>query len=961
MGNRFSTWDPVTKAMHSPRATLFNGLGRRVALSAAACGIALLFVFVWLDARHEQRQTGAQQQQQVERLATQTASAVAGRIRSAEVVLHTLSIMDRDVGPRAATLWVRAETTGMFSWMAVATLDGNGIGQAGSRQFRLGARELEAMQAGRSVLLSSRNSTGEAALFLARQVNAAGQQRMLLAELAPDWLWEPVRNPGPGFRLLGLDAGGSLLAGTLEDSAALSNLFLRRISGTGRGAGARPVAWHAGRTPWTGSVVTLPDVPGTSGEQPAIVAAAQVIPLSEYLETSIGAYLPLSALAVALALLVGAIISAGYLPTLRKLRRSMQQLPQRRVVVDHDPRASTELVDVVDAYNRATAIIESQRETASALAEMDTLLIAGGEFEYVIDRVLKLVCGVTTARNVGVTLIDSDAVGHGRLFAVSADGDFPVNRVVLDDEMAAVLLESRTGLTIMRCEEERHSFLKPLQVDGSQFFWVWPVVVGERLAAILTVGYAEPPHNGAHVAGCGTHCAQRLSAVLSSNSRAEQLYRQAHFDPLTQLPNRLLFRDRLAQELTAAVNAPSRGSLFYIDVDHFKKVNDSLGHKAGDQLLAIIAQRLRACVKEGDTVARLGGDEFTVIVRNIQDPAAAATVAERITHSLSLPVSIGGKDHQVRASIGIALFPDDGAQLDELLHNADLAMYRAKSLGQGAAVFYNPRMSRSGKRVAESGLCRALKRREFALYFQPQYSVSDGRLLGMEALLRWQSPRDGVIASADFIPAAEESGLIVDLGGWVLENACAQIAQWQSQGVPMPRLAVNLSVQQLRDPGLIPSMRRVLERHQIAAGTLDLELKEAALTDPESQDTISELARLGVGLVLDDFGTGLIALNNLRRYPVHAVKIDRSFIEEVAVNPAAAALASSIIVMAHAVGKKVVAEGVETVEQLEFLRERGCDVAQGYYLARPLPLGAMSEMLQITMAAQLDVMQASSA
>jgi EAL domain-containing protein (putative c-di-GMP-specific phosphodiesterase class I) len=239
--------------------------------------------------------------------------------------------------------------------------------------------------------------------------------------------------------------------------------------------------------------------------------------------------------------------------------------------------------------------------------------------------------------------------------------------------------------------------------------------------------------------------------------------------------------------------------------------------------------------------------------------------------------------------------------------------------------------------------------------------VSDGRLLGMEALLRWQSPRDGVIASVDFIPAAEESGLIVDLGGWVLEAACAQIAQWQVQSTDLPRMAVNLSVQQLRDPGLVPNLRRTLDRFKVAASSIDLELKEAALTDADSHDNIAELVRLGIGLVLDDFGTGLTALNNLRRYPVHTVKIDRSFIEEVAVNPAAAALASSIIVMAHAVGKKVVAEGVETIEQLEFLRERGCDVAQGYYLARPLPAATMSDLLQSVAGAQSDVMQATSA
>jgi EAL domain-containing protein (putative c-di-GMP-specific phosphodiesterase class I) len=344
-------------------------------------------------------------------------------------------------------------------------------------------------------------------------------------------------------------------------------------------------------------------------------------------------------------------------------------------------------------------------------------------------------------------------------------------------------------------------------------------------------------------------------------------------------------------------------------------------------------------------VARLGGDEFTVILRHVTDAASASAVAERIIQSMHMPVRLGGRDHTVRASIGVTLFPDDGVQLDELLRNADLAMYRAKDMGRGTAVFYNAKMTTRGGRVADSGLYRALKRREFSLYFQPQYSVVDGSLRGVEALLRWQKPRDGLIASADFIPAAEESGLIVDLGGWVLEAACAQISQWREMGVSVPRVAVNLSVQQLRDPGLLPELRRLLERFHVAPAQLAFEVNEAALTDADSQACIEELSALGVNLTLDDFGTGHTALANLRRYPVGTVKIDRSFVEELTVSASAAALASTIIVMAHSLDKHVVAEGVETIEQLDFLRERGCDIAQGYFLARPLSAPGMTELL----------------
>ncbi|HYP81553.1 MAG TPA: EAL domain-containing protein, partial [Steroidobacteraceae bacterium] len=634
-----------------------------------------------------------------------------------------------------------------------------------------------------------------------------------------------------------------------------------------------------------------------------------------------------------------------YEPTFRNLRRALTHLPQRRGRLAAPRHSCADMVSLVDVYNRSAVEIEAQRETQRALEEIDALLLVGGNYESVVDQILMRVREATGSNNVGLMLVDPAMTGHGRLFAVSAAGGCPVSRVLLDEQMAQALAESASGMTVVRCEEVRHSFLVPLQQEGSEFFWVWPVLVNGGLAAVLAIGYAEAPEQGHRVAVCGTQCARRLGIALSSTARADQLYRQAHFDPLTQLPNRLLFRDRLAQELAANVQSQTRGALLYIDLDHFKKVNDSHGHAAGDQLLSVVAQRLRSCVKEGDTVARLGGDEFSVILRHVNDAAAAAAVADRIIQSMNLPARIGGIDHLVRTSIGVTLFPEDGTQLEELLRNADLAMYRAKDMGRGTAIFFNAKMTTRAGRVADSGLHRALKRREFSLFYQPQYSVADGSLQGVEALLRWQKPRDGLLCSADFIPAAEESGLIVDLGGWVLETACAQIAQWRDAGLPVPRMAVNVSVQQLRDAGLVSDLRRVLDRFRITPASIEFELKEAALADPESQTCLVELAALGVGLTLDDFGTGHTALTNLRRHPVGKVKIDRSFVDELAVSASAAAMASTLIVMAHSLDKMVVAEGVETVEQLDFLRERGCDVAQGYFLARPLNASDMTELL----------------
>jgi diguanylate cyclase (GGDEF)-like protein len=521
-----------------------------------------------------------------------------------------------------------------------------------------------------------------------------------------------------------------------------------------------------------------------------------------------------------------------------------------------------------------------------------------------------------------------------------------VSRVSLDDDMVATLATETHGLTITRCEERRHSFLRPLSEIGSEFFWVWPVMPGERVEAILAVGYREAPTLDPQVANCGSEFAQRLAIALSKTARDERLHRQAHYDPLTTLPNRLLFLDRLNQELTSATAGLSRGALLYIDLDNFKRVNDTVGHAAGDQLLTIVAQRLRSCVKEGDTVARLGGDEFTVILRNVADPDSARSVAERIIESLQLPVNIGGRDQFVAASIGITLFPDDAMTIEELMRNADTAMYRAKDLGRGRAMFFDLNMTGKPAAPTETGLHRALRRREFSLFYQPQFSVADGSLTGLEALLRWQTPRDGVRFPGEFVPAAEESGLIVDIGGWVLETACAQLAEWRDQNIAPPRLALNVSAQQLKHAEFPKAVRRALDKYNISPQLLELELTESVFADEAAGAALVRLSQIGVHLALDDFGTGYSSLSYLRQYPIGTVKIDRTFLEEVPQNPASATLVETIVVMAHALGKRVVAEGIEAVEQLDFLRERRCDIAQGFYLSRPLAATAVTEILQ---------------
>jgi diguanylate cyclase (GGDEF)-like protein/PAS domain S-box-containing protein len=445
--------------------------------------------------------------------------------------------------------------------------------------------------------------------------------------------------------------------------------------------------------------------------------------------------------------------------------------------------------------------------------------------------------------------------------------------------------------------------------------------------------------------GVVTAC-EDLTSRKDSEKRIEYL---AFCDPLTGLPNRVTLLDQLPRALALARREERSIALLFLDLDNFKDVNDTQGHDFGDKFLQEVASRLASCVRQSDTLVRLGGDEFVIVLSSIENQEGASTAAQRVQALFYTPFLIGGQHFYSSASIGIALCPEDGTDVESLLKCADAAMYHAKSEGKANYQFYSSEMNdRIMRRVAlENSMRQGIARGEFSLHYQPQWDLKTGRMTGVEALLRWNSADFGSVAPGEFIALAETSGIIFELGEMVLRTAFLQAKSWASQGHPDLKVAVNISGKQFSQPDFLQTIGSIIQETGVAPGSLELEFTESVIMEKADKNisTLRALKEMGLRLSIDDFGTGYSSLNYLKHFPIDTIKIDRSFIAEVGSNNDDAAITEAIISMAHSLNLKVIAEGVENGEQLRFLEKRNCDEAQGYYLARPMPVSDLMAYL----------------
>ncbi len=602
-----------------------------------------------------------------------------------------------------------------------------------------------------------------------------------------------------------------------------------------------------------------------------------------------------------------------------------------------------EFQELANSFNTMTTKLSKQFNALTTLSNIDHLILTNPNLEHVISTILQRLHSIVTTDLVSITIIDSNNndIAQSYLYNTEKTQDTSpeIERSNFTKNNFNLLLSNKNHKYI-NIKTDKTKYLKHLSDRNTDYACVFPIVLENKITAVINLGFQKQVELSDEDLKQVRDIADRLAVALATTKRDIKLYQQAHFDTLTKLPNRELFADRLSQEIIHANQEEHKVALLFIDLDRFKQVNDTLGHSIGDKLLQHTADRLNHCVRDTDTVARLGGDEFTLVISNVKEPKEASIIAENVIKKLAEPLTINSHEVFINSSIGISIYPDDGKTVDELLRNADAAMYRAKEQGRGRHQFFEEKMNTEDleRTNIERDLQFAIERNELSLRYQPQIDLSTGKVIGAEALIRWNHPERGFVSPEIFIPIAEDNGLIEPIGEWVLRTACSQFAHWKNNNIQLNRIAVNVSSRQFIQKDFIPMVTKILVETDMSAKNLEIEITESLLME-DRIDTITilnELNAMGITLSIDDFGTGYSSLSYLKRLPVDSLKIDRSFMEGIPNDEDAIAISASIIALAHTLNKKVIAEGIETIEQLSMLRTKQCDIGQGYYFNKPL-------------------------
>ena len=832
----------------------------------------------------------------------------------------------------------------MFSSLTIAGSDGKSVVLFGDAQSRpaLDDAKMAHLIKGESQLILQKSPDASPIIKLLHIVNiAGGGNTVMIAELKRDYLWGGDENFPYMTGLCIFAESGIMLFCSRPELATASAVLASHLSTT-----AHSIQIPVGKEPsimgqWELYLKPKFNVPPWTAMavQPLSVALS---PAEKFTRIFIAVIL--------LTILLVALLSVS------QIRRTMGPLERlimgtRRLAgedFDHrvDVVRNDEFGELATSFNDMSARLGNQLGTLKTLASIDRVILTRQDIDPAIEIALARIRTLVDAGYLGIVVLDDVAAQDARSYflELGQTGGIGMKRINVAPEAMQHLRAHTIGL----CPDSTNMLQPEFQVAGKIF--MLPILAEGVLRAFIFLELNDAADVPQAVLLQLRDLGDRIGVALSATARTEQLIYQARHDDLTGLPNRLLFKERLESEISLAQRESKQVILFFIDLDHFKSINDTLGHSAGDLLLKEAAQRLRVSSRESDTVARLGGDEFAIILPGVTRVQSATTVAESILNKLSEPFTIQGNECFVNASIGIAICPADGNNGEILLRNADTAMYRAKAMGRGRFVYFKEQMNVAAieHMTLEREIRQGMPRGEFVLYYQPKMDILSGRLSGVEALLRWNHPTRGLVSPGVFIGIAEDIGVIEEMGRQVIQEACAQYTAWDNAGIHVPHIAVNVSIRQFWSGDLTHIIREAMRSASMPPAALQIEVTESLFMDGKSDgiSILENLRRMGIGVAIDDFGTGYSSLSQVRQLPADTLKIDKSFIQDMTRDKTARIITRMLLDLAHALKITVVAEGVETQEQFKLLREWQCDNMQGYYYSKPLTAEEFAEFVR---------------
>ena len=631
------------------------------------------------------------------------------------------------------------------------------------------------------------------------------------------------------------------------------------------------------------------------------------------------------------------------LAPLKELIAGTTRLRNREFSTRVNIDSGDEFGDLARSFNAMAGRLGRQFDVMTTLSAIDRAILFDLEIDRVMEEALVSLRQIFDLRCAGIAVTDRDAPDEMQLYTIGRDASHAMmkRRHVGADSRSILLASTDAEDSWINAENSASALMRQQHGWDAQHTFNFPIASKSGIGGLMLLGFSERNKFEDEDIENIRDFADRIGVALTSAARDEALFRQARYDNLTGLPNRFLLVERIKQEISQATRSDKQFAVLYIDLDRFKQVNDSLGHAAGDQLLQEAAHRLRECVREADTVARVGGDEFTIILSGFGDAEVAGIVADHVLTEMNKPFSISGTEQFVTASIGVVVYPQDGASPNELLNNADTAMYRSKAIGRSAVVFFEENMNAEAVRVAtlDRDLRHAIVEKQLLLHYQPQIELTTGNICAVEALVRWQHPERGLLSPTTFVEFAEDSGLIVAVGEFVLREACRQFCVWRDSGIDVGRVSVNVSGKQFRQPEFVQLVEQIIVETGMPASKLAMEITENVLL--HDMDQVSQVLTLlrahGIRIELDDFGTGYSSMSYLEKLPVNALKIDRTFVRTIDAAGRGGVIAKLVLDMARSLNMGVIAEGIQQPEHLAFMRANNCDIGQGFLFSKPLP------------------------